>query len=113
MRLILAIISPEKLAAVQSALNPWDVSLMTVSEVFDCRKRYGTREIYRGTEVRRPVSRMRLEVAVDDSCFDVAMEAIRRAGCSEQLDEGNVFVMGLEERARPCACERDPVLMGL
>jgi nitrogen regulatory protein P-II 2 len=107
MRLILAIIEPEKLAAVQAALDEWDVSLLTASEVLDCRKNHGTVEIYRGREVRRPVSKLRLEIAVKDSCVDDAVEAINRAGCPGHLDESNVFVIGLDGGPRPCTCEED------
>src|SRR5438132_10188500 len=107
MKLILAIIQPEKLAAVQAALHEWDIFLLTASEVLDCRKNHSTVEIYRGREVRRPVSKLRLEIAVEDSCFDEAVDAISRAGCSERLDDSNVFVMGLDGGPRPCTCDRD------
>src|SRR4029077_4464903 len=107
MKLILAIIQPEKLAAVQAALDEWDVSLLTASEVLDCRKNHSTLEIYRGRQVWRPVAKLRLEIAVEDSCFDDAVEAISRAGCPGHLDDSNVFVMGLDGGPRPCTCERD------
>jgi nitrogen regulatory protein P-II 2 len=107
MKLILAIIQPEKLAAVQTALDEWDVFLLTAIEVLDCRKNHNTLEIYRGREVRRPVSKLRLEIAVEDSCFDDAVDAISRAGCSGHLADGDVFVMGLDGGPRPCTCERD------
>jgi nitrogen regulatory protein PII len=101
MKLIIALLRSEKLPAVQAALNQWDPYLMTVNEVLDCRRGQVVTEIYRGREVRRPVTRLRLEVAVDDSCFDDAVGAIDRA-C-----DGEVFVMGLDESTRVCACERD------
>jgi nitrogen regulatory protein PII len=107
MKLILAILQPEKLTAVQTALDEWDVFLLTASEVRDCRKNRSTLEIYRGREVRRPVSKLRLEIAVEDSCFDDVVDAISRAGCSGHLDDSDVFVMGLDGDSRPCPCERD------
>src|SRR5262249_49469823 len=78
MKLILAIIRPEKLDAVQAALNHRKVYLMTISETFG--REQGALEIYRGQTFRRPVSKLRVEVAVADSYLDEAVEAIRRAG---------------------------------
>src|SRR5215471_6485101 len=50
MKLIVAIIRPEKLEAVQAALNERDVYLMTVSNVRGCGRQRGYTEVYRGTE---------------------------------------------------------------
>ena len=50
MKLIVAIIRPEKLEAVQAALNERDVYLMTVSDVRGCGRQRGYTEVYRGTE---------------------------------------------------------------
>jgi nitrogen regulatory protein PII len=99
MKLILAIIRPEKLSAVQTALDRRDVFLVTASEVVDCRREQSTVEIYRGREVRRPVTRLRLEVAVADEFFDEAVATIRHAAGSGQIGDGKVFVMGLDEYA--------------
>ena len=50
MKLITAIIRPEKLEAVQAALNERDVYLMTVSDVRGCGRQRGYTEVYRGTD---------------------------------------------------------------
>jgi nitrogen regulatory protein P-II 2 len=97
MKLILAIIRPEKLSAVQTALDRSDVFLVTASEVVDCRREQCSVEIYRGREVRRPATRLRLEVAVADEFFDEAVATIRHAAGSGQIGDGKVFVMGLDE----------------
>ena len=98
MKLAMAMIRPENLTAVQAALPAQHVSLMTVSEVLDCCHQGDTAEIYRGRPVRRPASRLRLEIAVDDACFGAAVEALGRAG------DGQVFILGVDEcvRNRPC-----------
>jgi hypothetical protein len=56
MKLVVAIIPPEKLERVQKALNNSDVHLMTVSEVLDCRHDHAATEIYRGRTIRRPAA---------------------------------------------------------
>jgi nitrogen regulatory protein P-II 1 len=94
MKLIIAIVRPEKLAAVQAALNKRDVHVMTASEVLDCCQEQRSAEIYRGRELRRPVSKLRLEIAVEDYSLRDAVEAIERVG------EGKVFVMGLDDGGR-------------
>jgi len=112
MNLVLAIIRPERLAAVQKALSNKDVHLMTVSEVLDCRQDRGTTEIYRGRTISRPVPKLRLEIAVEDSCFNAAVEAIERAATSDEGCKDDVFVMGLDESVRIWLRGREPVTLG-
>jgi nitrogen regulatory protein PII len=109
MKLIIAFIPPENLAWVQRALQEEEVHLMTVSEVVDCTRQQGSMEIYRGQKVRRPASKLRLEVAVADCDFDRAVEMIERTGGSGEIGEGKTFLMGLGECTRLCSCERDSV----
>jgi nitrogen regulatory protein P-II 1 len=103
MKLIVAIIRPEKLAAVQTVLDEQDVYSLTVSEVPDCRREQSTTEIYRGREFRRPATQLRLEVAVDEGSYAAAIEAISRAA-------GPAFVMGLGEHAPARFGERGAAL---
>lgn len=100
MKMIVAIIPPERLTAVEAALSRQQVSSMTVSEVLDRYTADITREIYRGREIRRPVTRLRLEVAVEDACFDATLETIERTGFSYPVRDGQLFVLELHERAR-------------
>ena len=52
MKMIVAIIRPERLEEVQAALNERDVYLMTVTEVRGCGRQRGYTEVYRGTEIQ-------------------------------------------------------------
>src|SRR5262245_24348422 len=107
MKLVVAIIQPERLEAVQNALNHRDVHLMTVSEVLDCRQDQVTTEIYRGRAIHRPVSKLRLEIAVDESSFYPAIEAIERAS------DGKAFVLGLSDGVRVGSYERNSISLGV
>jgi nitrogen regulatory protein P-II 1 len=100
MKLILAFIRPEKLAAVQAGLPAEDVRMMTVSEVLGCGRDLGSTEVYRGRRYSRPASRIRLEIAVDEPGVQATVEAIKRAGCSNvpgRSGDGEVLVMGLQQ----------------
>jgi nitrogen regulatory protein PII len=103
MKMIVAILRPEKLGPVRAALNPRDLHLMTVSEVLDCDQEHGSTEVYRGREYRRPASRLRLEIAVDDTLLNATVEAILRSGFDGvpgPVADSQVFVMGLEDAIR-------------
>ena len=104
MKLIVAIIRPERLDAVQQALNERDVYLMTVSDVRGCGRQRGYTEMYRGAEYKtRLLPKLKLEIAVNDAFVDATMEAIvhaARAGTTGQIGDGKIFVLSLEDCVR-------------
>ena len=80
MKMIVAVIRPEKLEAVQKALNECDVYLMTVSDVRGCGRQRGYTEKYRGAEMQvRLLPKLKLEIAVNDAFVEVTVEAIVHA----------------------------------
>ena len=80
MKLIVAVIRPERLEAVQNALNERDVYLMTVSDVRGCGRQRGYTEVYRGTEYQvRLLPKLKLEIAVNDVFVEATIEAIVHA----------------------------------
>ena len=105
MKLLVAILQPQELKAVQAAIHHEDVELMTVSEVLDCCKE-GPIEIYRGREVRRMASRFRLEIAVTDTFLAATVEAVKKSGCDK------VFVMDLYNPLRMRTNGRMTAAMG-
>src|SRR5262245_41343709 len=90
MKLIVAVFAPEKLESVQAALNDWDASLLSISQVLGDGREPGYREVYRGVEVRVRRPKLRVEITADDWCVDAVVEAIGR------LSGGKVFVMPLD-----------------
>jgi nitrogen regulatory protein P-II 1 len=104
MKLIIAIIQPEKLEAVQQALNERDVYLMTVSDVRGCGRQRGYTEVYRGSEFRvRLLPKVKLEIAVNDAFVQATVEAIvhsARTGETGQIGDGKIFVLPLEDCVR-------------
>jgi nitrogen regulatory protein P-II 1 len=116
MKLVVAIMRPERLEAVQAALNESDVYLMTVSDVRGCGRQRGYTEVYRGTEMQvRLLPKVKLEIAVNDAFVDATIEAIVHAARppeTGQIGDGKIFVLPLEDCVRIRTGERGPEAIG-
>jgi nitrogen regulatory protein P-II 2 len=116
MKMIVAIIRPERLEAVQSALNERDVYLMTVTDVRGCGRQRGHTEFYRGTEIQtRLLPKLKLEIAVNDSFVEAAVEAIVHAARTPQtgqIGDGKIFVLPLDDCVRIRTGERGGQAIG-
>jgi nitrogen regulatory protein P-II 2 len=116
MKLIVAIIRPEKLEAVQRALNERDVYLMTVSDVRGCGRQRGFTEMYRGTEFQvRLLPKLKLEIAVNDAFVEATIEAIvhsSRSGDTGQVGDGKIFVLNIDDAVRIRTGERGGQAIG-
>ena len=77
MKLVIAYIRPERLADVKSQLIQADVTKFSVGNARGCGAERGYRERYRGQEVQIDLlQRVRLELAVNDSHVQRAVDAI-------------------------------------
>ena len=110
MKLIIAIIQPDKLEAVQNALVSVDVFRLTVLEVRGFGRQLGLTEVYRGTEFKvNLLKKLQLEIAVNDDFVDPTVEAITKAGRTEpdgEIGDGKIFILPLEECVRIRTGER-------
>lgn len=116
MKLIVAIIRPERLEAVQKALNEHDVYLMTVSDVRGCGRQRGYTEVYRSTEFQvRLLPKLKLEIAVNEAFVEAAVEAIVHAARTPeigQVGDGKIFVLPLDDCVRIRTGERGTDAIG-
>src|SRR5437660_10207745 len=116
MKLVVAIIRPEKLEAVQAALAERDVYLMTVTDVRGCGRQRGHTEVYRGTEIKvRLLPKLKLEIAVNEPFVEATVEAIVHAARTPetgQVGDGKIFVLSLEDCVRIRTGERGPDAIG-
>ena len=116
MKMIIAIIRPEKLEAVQTALAERDVYLMTVSDVRGCGRQRGFTEVYRGTEVQiRLIPKLKLEIAVTEPFVEATIEAIvhaARTGDTGTIGDGKIFVLSLDDCIRIRTGERGGEAIG-
>ena len=116
MKMVVAIIRPEKVEAVQTALNECEVYLMTVTDVRGCGRQRGFTEVYRGTELQvRLLPKLKLEIAVNDAFVDATVEAIvhaARTAETGQIGDGKIFVLPLEDCIRIRTGERGGQAIG-
>src|SRR5262245_66564974 len=97
MKLVSAIIKPFKLDEVRDALTGVGVSGLTVSEVKGFGRQKGQTEIYRGAEYLVSfLPKVKVEIVVDDSQVERAIEAIQKAAHTGKLGAGKVFVTHVE-----------------
>src|SRR5439155_16120767 len=98
MKYIIAIIRPEKLEAVQAALSEREVYLMTVSDVRGCGRQRGFTEQFHGTKgLIRLLSKVKMEIAVNEEFVERTVEAIMNAAHTGGIGDGKIFVLPLDE----------------
>ncbi|SDK74792.1 P-II family nitrogen regulator [Microbulbifer yueqingensis] len=101
MKLITAVVKPFKLDDVRTALSEVGVQGMTVTEVKGFGRQKGHTELYRGAEyVVDFLPKVKLELAVDDSMVDSAVEAITKAAQTGKIGDGKIFITALQEVIR-------------
>ena len=98
MKMIIAIIRPEKFEEVQDALDQKQVHLMTATDVRGCGSQRGYSESFRGNKgVIRLLSKVKLEIAVNEDFVQPTIQAILKAARSGRIGDGKIFVLPLEE----------------
>lgn len=101
MKYISAIIKPFKLNEVREALSAAGVNGMTVTEVKGFGRQKGHTEIYRGAEYLVDfMPKMKIEAAVTDDQYALAIEKIKQAAHTGQIGDGKIFVFDLAEVIR-------------
>jgi nitrogen regulatory protein PII len=108
MKLLKAIIRPNKVDEVKDALAKLNLSGMTVTEVRGHGKQKGHTAIYRGKEYNVSLlPKMEIEVVVADHVVDEAIRAIVEAARTGEIGDGRVFVIPVEQSYRIRTGERD------
>jgi len=113
MKLIIAVIKPDRLEAVKRELYARDVNLMTVSEVLGHGRQMGVTEVYRGVrEMGNLLRKIRLEIAVNESFVERTIEAIVKGAQTGEVGDGKIFVLDLGDCVRIRTEERGPQAIG-
>ena len=98
MKLVKAIVRPNKVDDVKNALEKIQISGMTVTEVRGHGKQKGHTAIYRGQEYNVSLlPKMEVEVVLPDSIVDDAVKAIIGAARTGEIGDGRIFVIPVGE----------------
>ena len=101
MKLIKAIVRPNKVDDVREALEKMSISGLTVTEVRGHGKQKGHTAIYRGKEYQVSLlPKMEIELVVKDEIADDAIKAIIGAARTGEIGDGRVFVMPVAQSYR-------------
>ena len=101
MKLITAIIKPQKLDAVKEALVSQGITGMTVSEAKGFGRQLGRTEVYRGTQYKVDlIPKIRLEVLVSSKIADKAIEIIVNAARTGSIGDGKVWATAVDSVTR-------------
>src|ERR671918_611849 len=97
MKLIVAIIRPDKLADVLEALFRAEVRGLTVSRVQGHGGELEQVETYRGTNVKMELQeKVRLEIGVSQPFVEPTVQTILRSAATGEVGDGKVFVIPLQ-----------------
>ena len=101
MKKIEASIKPFKLDEVKEALQDVGIQGITVTEAKGFGRQKGHTELYRGAEyVVDFLPKVKLEVVLEDSLVERAVEAIEQAARTGRIGDGKIFVSAIEEAIR-------------
>ncbi|MBX3424743.1 MAG: P-II family nitrogen regulator [Pirellulales bacterium] len=110
MKLIIAIIQPNKLEDVKAALQEVEVVRLTIMDVQGFGRQKGQTETYRGREMNVNLLRkVQLQIAVNEAFVEPTISAIikgGRTGEAGQIGDGKIFVLPLEDCIRIRTGER-------
>ena len=112
MKLILAIIQPNKLEAVKEALNKVEVFRLTIVDVQGFGRQKGQTETYRGHELTVNLLRkVQLQIAVNEDFVEPTVNAIMEAGRTGpegRIGDGKSLLLPLDDCIRIRTGERGP-----
>lgn len=109
MKLIVAIIQPNKLEEVKEELQKHEIYRLTVSSVEGYGQQKGKSVVYRGHEYAvNLLPKVRLEIAVNDEFIKPTVDAILKAARNGegQIGDGKIFILPIEEVIRIRTGER-------
>jgi nitrogen regulatory protein P-II 1 len=107
MKKVEAIIKPFKLDEVKEALHEVGIKGITVVEAKGFGRQKGHTELYRGAEyVVDFLPKVKIEVVMEDSMVERAIEAIQQSAHTGRIGDGKIFVSTVEEAIRIRTGER-------
>ena len=101
MKMIIAIVRPEKTQCVKDALDELGQHGMTITPVKGRGLQSGVRLTSRvGTTVIDEIDKVKFEIVVEDGILDRCVEAIIRVSDTGHIGDGRIFVLPVERSIR-------------
>jgi nitrogen regulatory protein P-II 1 len=108
MKLVLAIVRPEKVNAILEALYRAQVRGLTISRVSGHGGEIERIETYRGTTLKVEMhDKVRFEIGVSDHFVEPTVRAILGAARTGEVGDGKIFVLPVEKVVRIRTAEED------
>ena len=101
MKMIVAVIRPERLQPVKDALKGIGVNAMTITDVRGRGQQSGIKFTNRvGSFVVDELEKTNVEIVIDDEQEEDAIDAIRTAASTGHMGDGRIFVLPVEKSIR-------------
>ena len=108
MKLIKAVIRPNKVEEVRQALEKASVSGLTVTEVRGHGRQKGHKAVYRGREYDVSLlPKTMIEMAIADNLVDDVIRIIMDAARTGDIGDGRIFVLPIDDGHNIRTGERD------
>ncbi len=109
MKLIIAIIRPERLDFVRLALESIGIVSMTVTEVRGRGVQRGVTQEFRGQPVVvNYLPKVKLDIVINTTPVDDVIDAICESAGTGAVGDGKIFVLNVEDAVRVRTGERGP-----
>ena len=110
MKLIKAVVRPNKVDEVREALERLNLGGMTVTDVRGHGRQKGHTAVYRGKEYEVSLlPKVEIEVVVGDSVVEEVIQAVIAAARTGEIGDGRVFVLPVEQAYNIRTGERNVV----
>jgi nitrogen regulatory protein P-II 1 len=112
MKLVKAVIRPEKLNEVKDALVGIGLKGMTVTEVKGFGRQRGHTEVYRGAEYKTDfIRKAKLEMVMEDNLVHEVVGTIQAITRTGKIGDGKIFIIPIENviRIRTGETEMDAI----
>jgi len=101
MKMIVAVIRPEKLQAVKDTLKESGINALTITDVRGRGQQSGLTFTNRvGTIIIDEIEKIKIEVVVEDSEEKITIDAIKSAARTGHKGDGRIFVLPVEKSIR-------------
>ena len=107
MKLVTAIVRPDRVEAVSAALERSGVNGLTVSQANGYGRQRGHTEVYRGAEYNSDLlPKVRLEVLVNEDALGAVLAAIEEGGRTGNFGDGKIWIIDVRDAVRVRTGER-------